>query len=459
MTVISRYAGFAVAARSMSLPDAAVHHAKRGVIDWFAATLPGGFEAPATLMTQALAEDTGHGAAHLLPSGLSATPRTAALINGAASHTIEFDDIFRDGLYHPGSPVIAAALAAAEQAGASGADLLRGVISGYEISNRIAMAMVPAHYDWWHTTATVGFFGAAAASATILGLDESRTAHALGTVGTMAAGLQQAFRADAMSKPIHAGRAAEGGLLSALIAARGVTGALDILEGERGFGNAMSVDVDWTRAVEGLGEDFTITRMTQKNHAACGHLHATIDAVNALREAHDLRADNVTRIDVGSYQKSKEICGNGDPRTPYEAKFSTHYCAALALRNGKALRTGDFTPEHLGDAELRRVMSLVTLEIDEGCQAAFPRARSARVEIETTDGRVLKHFAPTRRGDPDSPLSDAELADKYTDLAAPVIGGDGARQLLRRLWTLDTLGSISALGLDGLGNDEAQAAQ
>ena len=104
-------------------------------------------------------------------------------------------------------------------------------------------------------------------------------------------------------------------------------------------------------------------------------------------------------------------------------------------------------------------MSLVTLEIDEGCQAAFPRARSARVEIETTDGRVLKHFAPTRRGDPDSPLSDAELADKYTDLAAPVSGGDGARQLLRRLWTLDTLGSISALGLDGLGNDEAQAAQ
>jgi 2-methylcitrate dehydratase PrpD len=457
MSVVSRYAAFAVAIRRMELPQDAVHHAKRSVIDWFAATLPGGLEAPATLMTQALAEDTGRGAATLLPSGVAATARTAALINGAASHTIEFDDIFRDGLYHPGSPVIAAALAAAGQSGATGDELLRGVISGYEISNRIAMAMVPAHYDWWHTTATVGFFGAAAASATILGLNNMQTAHALGTVGTMAAGLQQAFRADAMSKPIHAGRAAEGGLLSAMIAGQGVTGALDILEGERGFGNAMGVDVDWGPAVEGLGEDFTITRMTQKNHAACGHLHAAIDAVNVLRDAHGLTPENVKRIDVGSYQKSKEICGNGNPKTPYEAKFSTHYCAALALRKGAALRTRDFTLDLLQDPALRRIMSLVTLEIDDDCQAAFPNARSARVEIETIDGRVLNYFARTRRGDPDSPLSDEELADKYADLAAPVIGRIGASRLLERLWTLDILGPISGLGLTNLCNGEAAA--
>lgn len=459
MTIVSRYAEFAVAIRDLDLPDAAVHHAKRSVIDWFAATLPGGLEAPATLITQALAEDTGRGGATLLPSGVAATARAAALINGTASHTIEFDDIFRDGLYHPGSPVVAAALAAAERAGASGEALLRGVISGYEISNRIAVAMVPAHYDWWHTTATVGFFGAAAASATILGLGEQQCAHALGTVGTMAAGLQQAFRADAMSKPIHAGRAAEGGLLATMIAARGVTGALDILEGERGFGNAMSIDVDWGPAVEGLGEDFTITRMTQKNHAACGHLHAAIDAVNVLRDAHGLTPGVIKRIDVGSYQKSKEICGNADPRTPYEAKFSTHYCAALALRNGAALRSRDFTPELLKDRELRRLMDLVSLEVDNECQAAFPKARSARVEIETADGRVLNHFAPTRRGDPDSPLSDEELADKYTDLAVPVIGAEGAARLLGQLWRLGELGPISGLELSDLARAEATAAE
>lgn len=458
-TIAARHAAFAVAARTMPLPPAAIHHAKRCVIDWFAATLPGGLEAPATLITRALAEDIGRGAASLLPSGAAATARTAALINGTASHTVEFDDIFRDGLYHPGSPVIAAALAAAQQAGADGDAFLRGVISGYEISNRIAAAVVPAHYDWWHTTATVGFFGAAAASSTILGLDEDRAAHALGTVGTMAAGLQQAFRADAMSKPIHAGRAAEGGLTAALLAAEGVTGALDILEGERGFGEAMSVDVDWARAVEGLGEDYTITRITQKNHAACGHLHASIDAVLALREAHGLSPDTVKRIDVGSYQKSKEICGNGDPKTPYEAKFSTHYCAALALRTGRSLRTRDFTADLVADPALRAVMARVSLEIDDGCQVAFPQARSARVEIETTDGRVFSHFAPTRKGDPDAPLSDAELADKYRDLAEPVIGADGAGEFLDKLWRLDSLKVISDLGLSRLGAPDAAAAE
>jgi 2-methylcitrate dehydratase PrpD len=275
----------------------------------------------------------------------------------------------------------------------------------------------------------------------------------------MAAGLQQAFRADAMSKPIHAGRAAEGGVLAALIAARGVTGALDILEGARGFGNAMSVDVDWAPATLGLGEDFTITRMTQKNHAACGHLHAAIDAVIHLGNAHGLRPGDVARIQVGSYQKSKEICGNADPRTLYEAKFSTAYCAALALRTGQALRTRDFTTALLHDPDLRRMMRLVTLDVDAGCQAAFPKARSAWVEIETTDGRVLKNFAPTRHGDPDSPLSDTELSEKYTDLSGPVLGASAAARLLQRLWALDSLGAIAELGLAGLGEDGAAAAE
>jgi 2-methylcitrate dehydratase PrpD len=459
MTIATHYAAFASAMREMELPADARHHAKRCIIDWFAATLPGGREAPATLMTKALAEDTGHGAATLLPSGTAATARTAALINGAASHTVEFDDIFREGLYHPGSPVVSAALAATEQAGASGEMLMRGVISGYEVSNRIAAAMVPAHYDWWHTTATVGFFGAAAAASTILGLSKTQAAHALGTAGTMAAGLQQAFRADAMSKPIHAGRAAEGGLLAAILAAQGVTGALDILEGDRGFGNAMSSDVDWDKAVQGFGEDFTITRVTQKNHAACGHLHAAIDAVLALRNAHGLTPDAIRRIDVGSYQKTKEICGNADPKTPYEAKFSTHYCAALALRTGRSLRTRDFSPELLADPGLRQVMARVSVEVDDACQAAFPGARSARVEIETRDDRVLTHFAPTRRGDPDSPLSDDDLADKYRDLATPVIGERGAARLLERLWSLESHMTISPLGLSALEGADAEAAE
>jgi 2-methylcitrate dehydratase PrpD len=196
----------------------------------------------------------------LFPSGRRATMKAAALINGAASHAIEFDDIFRDAIYHPGTPVISAALAAAQGRGASGEALLRGIVAGYEVSTRIGVAVNPAHYEFWHTTGTVGSFGAAAAAAVILGLDAERTMHALANAGTLAAGLQQAFRSDAMSKPLHSGHAAECGLTMALAAEAGVTGAPDLLEGKAGFGAAMSRNVDWSMATAELGTRFNIRR-------------------------------------------------------------------------------------------------------------------------------------------------------------------------------------------------------
>jgi 2-methylcitrate dehydratase PrpD len=451
MSVVTSYAEFAVSCKTMHFSNEVLHHAKRALIDWFACTLPGGLEAPATLIAKTLNEDIGRGSSTLLPSGQAATTRTAALINGTASHIIEFDDIFRDGLFHPGAPIIAAALAISEERNSTAEELLRGIVAGYEVANRIAEAINPNHYEWWHTTATVGFFGAAAASAVILGLDVKRTAHALGTAGTMAAGLQQAFRADSMSKPIHSGRAAEGGVLSALLAENGVTGALDILEGERGFGNAMSGNVNWKKAVESLGKNFTITRMTQKNHAACGHIHAIIDAINHIKMTNKIDCLNIKNVALGSYQKTYEICGNANPKTVYEAKFSAEYCAAMALRKGSALRAGDFMEENLKDPELIRVMSLISLKIDSRCEAAFPQARSAKVEIETTGGEVFKYFASTRKGDPDNPLTDAELSDKYTDLVEPLIGATEASLFLSALWSVETLPSVRGLNLGNLG--------
>ena len=218
MSVVGKYAEFAASCRTKDHSEDVLHYAKRALIDWFACTLPGGLEEPAVLMTKALDEDIGRGKSTLLPQGERATTRTAALINGTASHIIEFDDIYRDGLFHPGAPIISAALAVAEMTNSSGVDLLRAVIAGYEVANSIAEAVNPHHYEWWHTTATVGFFGASASAAVLLGLNSDKTGHALATAGTMAAGLQQAFRADAMSKPIHSGRAAEGGVLSAILA-------------------------------------------------------------------------------------------------------------------------------------------------------------------------------------------------------------------------------------------------
>src|SRR5512145_2009690 len=241
--LLETIADYAVREQTAKLPKEVIHHAKRAVVDWCASLLPGSRIAPATLLEEALADELDHGRARLA-SGRRATVRAAALINGAASHAVEFDDIWRDAVYHPASPVISAALAAAQAQGANGERFLRGVIVGYEVSTRIGDAVMPSHYKFWHTTGTV---------ATLLGCSREQFVHALGNAGTFAAGLQQAFRSQAMAKPLHGGHAAEAGALAALAAARGVTGVADILEGEVGFGAAMSVNPDWSRATRGLG--------------------------------------------------------------------------------------------------------------------------------------------------------------------------------------------------------------
>ncbi len=442
--IIKRFADYAAGLATADLPEDALHAAKRCVVDWFASAIRGGLEPPATLLMEAYADSLGRGSAVLYPSGEKADPMMAALINGAAVHTIEFDDITRDALHHPGAPVISAALALAQAKDGDGNALLRSIIAGYEVSNRLGVAVNPAHYQYWHTTGTIGAFGAATAAAVVLGLNGEKTAHALANAGTLAAGLQQAFRSDAMAKPMHAGHAAQTGVKLALAAEKGVTGALDILEGDVGFGAAMGEDPDWQAAADDLGRSFTITRTTFKNHAACGHTHAAVDGVLALRNEHGLTPERIKRIRAGTFRKALEITGNKNPQTVFEAKFSLPYCAAVALREGR-VRMQAFSTELLEDKELRSLMDKVEVTVDEEIEAEFPKRRAARITIETTDGQRFEHYSPTRKGDPDNPLTDDELARKFLELTGAVLGEAGARALLGELWRLDEMTDLSAL--------------
>jgi 2-methylcitrate dehydratase PrpD len=416
MHVVERYAAWAIGWRAQPIADEVAHHARRAVIDWHAALYPGLAVPPATLLKRAFTADDA---------------RTQALIHGSAAHTVEVDDIYRDGIYHPGAPTIAAAHAL----GFARPNFLRAVIVGYEISTRIGALMGRAHYRYWHNTGTIGCFGAAAAAAELLSLDERQFAHALATVATFAAALQQAFRLDSMSKPLHAGRAAEAGVTAALAAREGVTGSLDILEGEAGFGRAMGDNPDWERALVGLGRDFHITRMTFKNHACCGHTFAAIDGALALKERMRLRPEDIERIEVGTYRAGVEVAHYSEPRTPAEARFSLRYVVASALTHG-SVRLAAFEPERINDGATRALMAKVVPSIDAELDAAFPRQRAARVAI-TAAGRREELLQPTRKGDPDLPLSDAELQEKYMELAAPVLGADKAQALLARLWRLE----------------------
>ena len=435
MYAAERCAAWAEAQRGKPLAPEVLHHAKRAVIDWHAALYPGAVVPPATLLEKSLAEELGHGDA-FLALGKRATTRAAALINGTAAHTVEVDDIYRDGIYHPGAPTIAAALAVAQSHSRNGMDFARAVTVGYEISTRIGAAMGKAHYEHWHNTGTIGCFGAAAACSELLGLGKDKFAHALATVATFAAALQQAFRMDSMSKPLHAGRAAEAGVTAALAAQAGVTGSLDCIEG---FGRAMGDGPDWEKALATLGRDFHITQMTFKNHACCGHTFAAIDGALELKKR--LALEDIRSVKIGTYRAGLEVAHYEDPRTPAEGRFSLKYVVATALTHG-SVRLAAFEPERLNDPTTRALMKKVSVALDPQLDAAFPKQRAARVAIELANGKSEEHLQPTRKGDPDMPLSDAELNGKFLELAGLVLGSK-AKTKLDWLWRLETQATLA----------------
>lgn len=437
-------ARWAVAQQGAPLPSEVLHHTKRAVVDWFAAVVPGGGMPPAQILTAALVDERTVGGAQLLPSGRYTSMRTAALVNGTAAHTAEVDDIFRDGVYHPGAPTIAAALAAAQVLGVDGDSFLRAVWVGFELSTRVAATIQPAHYRYWHTTGTVGTLGAAAAVATLLGCDADRFTHAITTATTMAAGLQQAFRSDAMSKPLHAGHAAEAGTLAALAAHSGFTGAPDILEGAAGFGAAMSDAPDWSQVFDDLDEVRNITRMTFKNHACCGHTFAAIDGALQLRDEEAIAVDEVARVEVETYGTAIKVAGNPEPTTTFEAQFSIPYTVAAALSLG-SVRLAAFGPDVLHDPALRELVARVDVEVDPELDAAFPGQRGARVRIHRHDGTTVERFRHTRKGDPDLPLTDEELTGKFHDLVEPVLGRSTSDALASTLWTLEDQAALGDL--------------
>jgi 2-methylcitrate dehydratase PrpD len=432
-------AGHAASWAARPLPAAVAHHARRALIDWFAALLPGCRRPPATLLAAAMAPDRGPGRAICYVDGSTGPIRHAALLNAAASHTVEFDDIFRDAGYHPGCPTIAPALATVQAKGGTMEDLLRAIVAGYEVSCRIGVAIQPSHYRYWHTTGTVGTFGAATATALALGCDATRIAHAIATAATFAGGIQQAFLSDSMSKPLHPGHAADAGALAAIGAAAGVTGAMDALHGPQGYAAATSQDAgQWAKALDGLDERFAITAMTFKNHGCCGHIFAALDAVLDLRAAHGFAAEDIEAIHVAGYGPTKTICDRPEAATETDCRFSVQYTIGALLVLG-GVRIAAFLPEARRNPAIRALMPRVTVSVDEELARGYPAVRAAKVTVTLRDGRVLFRHQPTRKGDPDAPLSDAELSDKFLELAGPVIGAEAAAALLAALWRGEAL--------------------
>jgi len=412
-------ASFLARLRYEDVPAAAVGRTKELFLDWVGSALAGRRERPVRNIGR-LAGEMGpsEGPSEDLTSRRRTSPLFAALVNGASSHAVEQDDLHNASVFHPATVVFPAALAAAQQTGASGREFLAASVAGYEAGVRVGSYLGRSHYRVFHTTGTAGTLAAAAAVSYLLGPDEETMLHALGSAGTQAAGLWEFLGDAADSKQLHTAKAASDGLLAAYLARDGFTGAEHILEGERGMAAGMSSDADAGRLVDGLGEDWAVLQTSFKYHASCRHTHPAADALLLGMQERGLGAGDIARVRARVHAAAIDVLGPvSDPRTIHQSKFSMGFVLATIAKNGSA-GIGDFTEEALEDEELRRFGEKVEMVLDPEVDAAYPRRWIGLVDVETTDGGSFTSRVETPKGDPGNTLSREELEEKARNLAA-----------------------------------------
>ncbi len=424
------------------IPRGVLEHAKLCLLDWFGAAIAGTIEKEASLLVEIFGNLKPEEAT-IVGFGIRVPSHDAAYVNGAISHLVELDDIHREAIIHPGVPVIPAALALSEKLGASGETLLESIIAGYEVEIAVGKAVNPSHYRFWHTTGTCGTFGATAAACKVLGLDRDKILNAFGIAGTHAAGLIEVFGTP--SKALNPGRAARDGVLAALLAEKGFTGPKTIFEGERGFFKATSTEKDYEKGFRGLGSTYEITRNGFKRHSSCGHTHAAIDAILALRDELGLSAEDVVEVEVGTYRDALEIVGkNYEPKSPAEAKFSLPYCIAVALLDG-SVSLRQFTNERVRSPDVKELSKKVKVYTDEEVNALYPRKLGARVRVRTKGGATYEKLVEVAKGNPENPLSTHEIVDKFMKLATLKIEASKCKKLVEIIMDLERIDSVEKL--------------
>jgi len=344
------------------------------------------------------------------PPGRGDTARRAFYLGGL-SHILEMDDLHRDSVTHPGCVVIPAAWTMADDGDFGGRAFLKAVLAGYEACCRVGMAVGKAHYRVWHNTATCGPFGSAMAAAQLMGLTEEEAVWALGNAGTQSSGLWQFLESGAMSKHLHTARAAEAGVLAALLAKEGFTGPDQILEGEKGFFVGLCPDPLPGAVTADPGRPWELTRTSIKPWPCCRHTHPAIDAALALNG--ELNGAAIEAVTVGAYRAALDVCDRPTPDNPYSAKFSLQHCVAAALADG-AVKQSSFDAE--ARARLAPLRAKVEVSLAPSIDAAYPRAWGAEVAVRTADGRRLQAVRREAKGDPENPVTASELSVKARGL-------------------------------------------
>ena len=394
------------------------------------------------------------GSTILGPQRMSASATQAALANAASGHAMDYDDTQLSStpdrvfglLTHPTVPVLAASLAVGERLGVDGRAFLEAFVAGFEVECKIAEAINPRHYvSGFHSTGTIGTLGAAASAAKLLKLTRPQTAHALGIAASMSGGIRVNF--GSMTKPLHAGRAAENGVTAAELASRGFTAGDDGLDGEWGFFQVMGGGADVPRIVPALGKPFSIVDpgVSFKPYP-CGSLgHPTMDAMLKLVTDHDVKADQIARVRVRAGSNILNPLRYKTAKTELEAKFCLPFMmASIALKRRAGIR--EFTDEFVSSPPVQAMMAKVDTVFDQAIEArGFDKMRSI-VEVDLTDGRKLSQASDERyRGGPERPFTREDLHEKFTDCASLILSSDRITRALDVIETLEQVKSIREL--------------
>ncbi len=420
----------------------ALEAARIAVTDTLAVTLLGASDDASRILacTPGIAE--GDGPCVVAGTPLKRGPLDAALLNGVASHAHDFDDFTQEFGGHPSVPVLPVLLALSDIRRVSGRELLNAFIVGVEAETRIALGVHFHHYEkGWHPTATLGVFGAAAASAYLMRLDAEQTATALCIAASLSSGIKANF--GTMTKPLHVGHCARNGLLAALLAESGFSADLAAFEAPQGFLNVFNgpgrYDMDrmlenWFNPPVVLDPGISI-----KQFPCCGSTHPAIYVALDLKRDHDFDSDDISEIEIRTHPLRLPHTDNPTPESPLQAKFSIQYCIARALASG-SVSLSDFDNARIRDSEVRRLMAATRVVPDAAFAGNKRRAFGASVGISLNDGREIKGEVAQRAGrGRDNPMSAEELKAKFDDCAKSALPAGRAAAL----W--DLLSKLAAL--------------
>lgn len=404
--------------RYEALPEEVVERTKALCLDWMGSLIAGGRARPIQTLyafSRQMGPETGP--SEVWAGRSRSSPYFAALVNGAASHVVEQDDVHNGAVFHPATVVFPAVLAMAQATGATGKDFIAASVVGYEVGVRVGRFLGTSHYKVFHTTGTAGTVAAAAAVSHLLGADAAEMHHSVGSAGTQAAGLWEFLRDAADSKQLHTAKAASDGLLSAFLAHQGMTGAHDILEGEQGMARGMSTAPRPELLADGLFERWAVLETSLKFHASCRHTHPAADALREAIKRYRLVPDEIERVTARVHQAAidvLELAKNAE--TMHQAKFSMPFVLALIALRGRA-SLSDFSDEALNHLDIREFMTRVEMVPDASVEVSYPEQWIGKVDVKTRDGRVLSVEVLVPKGDPENFLSQQELNEKVHRLA------------------------------------------